>query len=354
VLQDPRFTSRLDFDFPQAQPGSLEDFRRACFEQQMIFRDDSQQRKVHKLLLRHFAVLTKSHEASIRGLATRLAESLPDDVFDLVSDFAIPFTMDVVGRVVGVPPLDGWEDLEAWSTTFADRTSGYGGGELADIDRLGEHFRALVAEGPTDHDTLHASLVRERVYASDRDLAINLMVVFTAGRITTQKLLTNGVPLLMTEWASLRKTRASDPGVDRRLSEELLRVVTPTRYVMRRALVDVELEHGSTDGHRRVSRGERVAVFYEAANRDEAVFECPHELQPSRNPNPHLAFGVGPHRCPGATVARLEIQAALSALFDRFGALAVEPEKLLWRPNPNLGGYARLMCRGVRPREPDA
>lgn len=66
---------------------------------------------------------------------------------------------------------------------------------------------------------------------------------------------------------------------------------------------------------------------------------------PERQPNPHVAFGHGPHRCPGASIARAEIKTALEELFETFTDLRPHPSiQPVWDPNPNLGGYTSYLC----------
>jgi cytochrome P450 len=132
--------------------------------------------------------------------------------------------------------------------------------------------------------------------------------------------------------------------MSRRLTEELLRLVTPTRYLARQATEDVDLSGELGPGHR-IRRGEKVFLFLEAANRDPRRFVDPHVLQEERQPNPHVAFGHGPHRCPGASIARVEIQIALETMFSVFTELRPDPSAApSWDPNPNLGGYDSYRC----------
>ena len=71
----------------------------------------------------------------------------------------------------------------------------------------------------------------------------------------------------------------------------------------------------------RLRDGDQVMLFYPSANRDEAVFDRADRFDVRRHPNPHLAFGFGPHYCLGASLARLELRVALRAVLDRLGDL---------------------------------
>ena len=219
--------------------------------------------------------------------------------FDLVRDFATPFTMEAISLVLGTPVGDPeeMERLERWSTSYADITSGYLHAKMEDVVQLGEYFRVHVAaRGGTPSDDLIGAFMRDGGLDDEEDVIIQCMMAFAAGRVTTQKLLADGIPLLMPEWDAWRKMVRTTPSMLRRLIEELLRVVTPTRYVARYAAEDVQLDDDDAAGVH-IRRGERVILILEAANRDGDAFPAPHALQADRQPNPHVAFGFGVHRC---------------------------------------------------------
>ena len=93
--------------------------------------------------------------------------------------------------------------------------------------------------------------------------------------------------------------------------EEIVRWTTPVIQFARTATADTEV-HGQ-----KIRAGESVCLFYPSANRDEDVFERPFEFNISRNPNPHIAFGIGEHFCLGANLARLELKVIFSQLAER-------------------------------------
>lgn len=87
-----------------------------------------------------------------------------------------------------------------------------------------------------------------------------------------------------------------------------MRWVTPIMQFRRTATQDTEL------CGQQIAAGEKVVLWYVSANRDGAVFDAPDTLRLRRDPNPHLAFGMGPHFCLGAHLARLEAQTLLRLL----------------------------------------
>jgi cytochrome P450 family 142 subfamily A polypeptide 1 len=93
--------------------------------------------------------------------------------------------------------------------------------------------------------------------------------------------------------------------------EEIVRYVSPVISFMR--TVTEDHTYRGVD----LRTGDRVLLLYQSANRDEEVFEAPDELRIDRDPNPHLAFGIGTHYCLGANLARAEIKVAFEELFRR-------------------------------------
>ncbi len=108
--------------------------------------------------------------------------------------------------------------------------------------------------------------------------------------------------------------------------EELLRIYAPNQGFARTATHDVELRG------RTIREGEMVALVLPSANRDPEVFDDPESFRLGRSPNPHLAFGHGPHKCAGTAVARSELRIALEELLARTASFqrAGEPEMLGW------------------------
>lgn len=211
--------------------------------------------------------------------------------------------------------------LERWSDVFGDVTSGHFQNymkDMEDIRHLEDYFRELIREkkrGPAD-DLLSSFVASENVFSTEEDLIANCMMVFAAGRLTTKKLIGNCIPFLFTHWEEIQKEYKVNPkGLVKVLGEELLRIITPTRYLMRLAVEDVDLTPEDPGKHA-IRRGERILLFLEAANYDPELFSQPEKFDPLRRPNKHIAFGFGKHQCPGATIARLEIQKALEILLS--------------------------------------
>jgi len=348
ILADRRFVSEMALALPEARRSPRRTFASDAIQKQIIFVDGAKQARVQRAVLTELARRSDVLVAPLQACASALAEEArARGDFDLVRDFAVPFTLQAVALVLGTPVGDAEETarLERWSTSYADITSGYLHAKMDDVVQLGEYFRAQVAaRRGTPSDDLIGAFMRDGGLDDEDDVVIQCMMAFAAGRVTTQKLLADGIPRLIPEWSAWRELVRNTPSALRRLVEELLRLVTPTRYVVRYATEDVHLAGEAAAGVR-VKRGERVVLILEAANRDGEVFPAPHALQAGRQPNPHVTFGFGPHRCPGASIARVEIAIALQALFESLGEIRPHPSQPpAWDPNPNIGGYASYRC----------
>jgi cytochrome P450 len=348
ILGDPRFSSDLSRGSRNAPQASRPSFIDSAIRRQILFSDGEDHERVQEAILRESTRRGHSIRPLIRQIADRLLEPARlRGRIDLVRDFSAPFAAEAISLIMGIPLEDDRQrdQLQQWSNTFGAVTSGYFRVRVQEIERLGAFFRDLVRSRKTHpSDDLVQTLIDDRVFDDEEDLVINCMMVFGAGRATTQKLLGDGVAKLLPEWGRWRELNRENPGTSRRLAEELLRAVTPTRHLARYAVETVDLADEFPGDHR-IREGERVILFLEAANRDGRTFASPHSLVVDRQPNPHVAFGFGAHRCPGAGLARIEIQVALDGLFETFGELrpdpAAQPE---WDPNPNLGGYQSFPC----------
>ncbi|MEP6625355.1 MAG: cytochrome P450, partial [Acidimicrobiia bacterium] len=109
------------------------------------------------------------------------------------------------------------------------------------------------------------------------------------------------------------------------LVDEMLRFVSPVMYFRRTVMVDTELRGVA------LKAGDKITIWYGAANRDEDIFADPHAFDPTRSPNEHIAFGGrGPHYCLGTALAKMEIKVMFSEMLTRIPDMRLvgEPERL--------------------------
>lgn len=234
---------------------------------------------------------------------------------DLVTDVAAELPLLTLADLLGIPPADR-HLLYRWSNHlvgFDDPE--YGGGDIDAYRRtLGEAFQYALGVALdrrcAPRDDLASRLATAQVDGrrlTDREFCQFWLLLVVAGNETTRHLLAGSVQALLAHPAQCGRL-AGDPSLVPAAVEELLRWISPIMQFRRTALRDTEL------AGQRVSAGDKVVLYYAAANRDPAVFADPDRLDLGRQPNPHLAFGIGPHFCLGANLARLEAKAALTAL----------------------------------------
>jgi cytochrome P450 len=143
----------------------------------------------------------------------------------------------------------------------------------------------------------------------------------------------------LTDYPDERATWTTDfEGVSPTAVEEIVRWATPVIHFRRTATRDVLL--GGTE----VKAGDKVVMFYNSANRDDAVFDDPYRFDVTRTPNEHVGFGAGgPHFCLGANLARREIRVMFEELFRRLPDIEVTGDPA-YLQSGFIHGIKRMPC----------
>ncbi len=207
------------------------------------------------------------------------------------------------------------------------------------MNDLAEHRRKHPA------DDLTTALVHSDVgddWLAPEELAPFFILLTTAGNDTTRNAISHGVHLLA-QWPDQKAVWSSDlDSVTPTAVDELLRMASPVTFMRRTVTHDLTLSGWD------FCAGDKLVMFYGAANRDPRVFDDPERLELRRTPNPHLAFGgPGPHFCLGAHLARRELSVLFRQLLTRLPDLepTAEPELLQSLSIPLVGGIKRLPVR---------
>jgi cytochrome P450 len=287
-------------------------------------------------------------EDRIRAIVGDILDSVGDGDLELVHDVCGLLPSRVVGDLMGLPP-DDEPRIRRWAElmTGSQDTEVVGGDDTtkASIEMAMYAIELAArrrAEPPRDDLT---SLLLESTFdgepMSDVDFGSFFVQLVTAGNDTTRTMLSSGTLALVEHPGELAALRA-DRGLIPSAVEEILRWANPLHYFRRTATEDTEISGV------RISAGDKVAMIYTSANRDDDVFDDPDRFDVRRDPNPHLSFGIGGHFCLGAHVARLEGRVFFEELLDRFVRFEVTGEPRRVRSNLN-NGLRALPMRLVRP-----
>ena len=173
------------------------------------------------------------------------------------------------------------------------------------------------------------------------EIASFFILLATAGNDTTRTAISHGMDLLSKNPDQRRLWQADVEGVTASAVDEIVRASSPVTFMRRTATRDV-----TVSGHD-FHDGDKVVMFYGAANRDPRVFDDPEVFDVRRNPNPHVGFGgPGPHFCLGAHLARREVAVVFRELFRRLpdievtgpvGAAAIRRHTARRRPQAPAG-----------------
>jgi pimeloyl-[acyl-carrier protein] synthase len=273
--------------------------------------------------------------------ASRVVSELEGkDEADATEDIGEPFAVEVFASLLALPPghKAAFADLARRVSVNLDPLAGPAAG-LAGATAVDEfsafmdqHIQALAASA------VNCQLIR---LAGDRRLTRSemlgvLSLAVVGGFLPLADLVGHAVYWIESEGKTLacvldeiphdeftsearpqevRRTAARGPGMTSGVVDEVMRLATPIPFAARVTRETVELEGV------RLPAGARALLLTAAANRDPAVFTNPDAFDPLRSPNPHLAFGTGPHLCLGAPLVRLAGEVLLSALAARFPRL---------------------------------
>ena len=269
-----------------------------------------------------------------REIAGQLLDDLAyGEVVD-ASPYARLLPAMVFGEYCGFPMADAaqfdqWVDDIVFARTDDESVA------RSAADDVYDYFRTLIALRRSEPGSDVISALLEADHAGgplDDDEMLDICyLLFVAGLETTAGAIRVALWHLAQHPDELALL-AADPSLIPAATEEFLRALSPVQAMARTLRLDTRI--GDVD----MRAGERVVLAFGAANRDPDVFECPYEVRIDRSPNPHVAFGIGAHRCLGSNLARREVNVALEEFIRRF------PRFELAEPAP-WHGVGRLAIR---------
>ncbi len=313
---------------------------------------------------RHRAIIGQAFTphglGSVQAWVTAHVASLVDAVvervasresFDFIADFAADLPIATILNMVGVPRDDG-AMVNRWvHELLTPDDADYETSDKQRAETTGqfmEYAHALAAQRRrAPRDDLLSRLMTAEVGGRKltyREFGMFFLLLLAAGTHSTRLLLGNGMIALM-EHPDQRSRLVGNPGLIHSAVEEFLRYDPPILHFRRTATRD------TTVGAQSVAAGDKVAVFFASANRDDEVFSDPDTLDVARTPNDHLSFAHGPHFCLGNALARMQVRIALGECLRRLPDL--EPAGPAPRIRSNwFNGVKSLPVRAARgPRE---
>ena len=307
----------------------------------MISMDDPEHTRRRKLVSRGFTPRrVRDHETTIRRICSEIIDRVaPKGSCDFVWDIAAPLPLLLIADMLGFPP-DAYDDLLRWSDDMIRGTT-IGDPEVVEAALLaGMAFRefqlGVIADRrskPPQDDLVsilcYAEIDGEQL--DDESIIQESLLILIGGDETSRHVMTDGVLALLEQPEQMALLRDNPAGIEVGV-EELLRWVSPIKNMARTVTRDIEL-HGES-----LRAGDQVILMYPAANRDPAVFDEPERFDVRREPNPHLAFGFGPHFCMGASLARLELRVMFSELLARLPDLHLAGDPLPRRSSNFISG----------------
>jgi len=264
--------------------------------------------------------------------------------FDLLKDYAQPYSISIIGELLGVPTSDHAKFLD-WSHKIVKMYDF----KVTDIDAINaenaakdffDYAQDLLDRrrvNPEDDMITRLSQVSENdVRLTDHQIICTIILLLNAGHEATVNTLGNGFYGLLSNQKTYEQvTKESSTMTD--VVEELIRWDSPLQFFQRYVLEDTEIENY------KIPKGSKVAILLGSANRDPEVFDKPSELNFNRENKDHSSWGGGIHFCIGAHLARLELEVSFKHLLKQNLSLEMEPERT---GAFGIRGYENLMVRG--------
>ena len=315
-----------------------------------LFLDPPDHTRLRKLVSKAFSPkVVRQLESDIVGLVDRLLDKVEDcGRFEVIGDLAHPLPVAVICRLLGVPVED--EPKFSWASellaqgldpfiAFTGQPQGFEQRLEAGLWLRG-YLRELLAQRRSDpgEDLMSALIAVEESgdQLTEEEIVATCNLLLIAGHETTVNLIANAHLAMLRRpkyWTDL----AEDPARVSRIVEETLRYDPPVQLVGRVAGDDMTIGEQQT----RIPKGDTIMLLLAAAHRDPAVIAWPDDFDPDRPAIRHLAFGLGPHFCLGAPLARMEAAVALSAVTRRFPQARMSAEPT-YKPHVTLRGLASL------------
>ena len=281
-----------------------------------------------------------------RAIAEGVVARLPaDGELEAMAEMGQDFALEIQCAFMGWPtrlhePLRAWVKRQQAATLAGDREAL---GELAlefdgvIRDQL-ESRRAMGDAAPADVTTRIMNETVDGRALTDEEI-VSILRNWTVGELGTISASIGILMRYLAVYPEFQKRLRDEPSLLPVAIDEILRLDAPLMSNRRITTRPVEI------GGRRLEAGERLTILWGSVNRDEAVFGDPDEVRLDRDPKDNLLYGAGIHVCPGAPLARMELQFFMQALLDATVELAPVPGRPAVRARYPAGGYSEVPLR---------
>lgn len=267
-------------------------------------------------------------KSKVEGKVTALLDAIaPMGKCDLVEHLSAELPLFTLSEILGIPESDRpklvrWMHyLEIAGHIMAEKNFGavdpsFFGDFMSNVSEMFEYGRALLLKRRAEpKEDLLTALAQAKVAGDvlpDNYLDGSWLLIVFAGNDTTRNSI-SGTMKLLTEFASEKARVQANLSLLPTMVDEAIRMVSPVMYMRRTATKDTEIRG------QKIAEGEKVIMYYGAANRDPDVFADPDRFDASRaNGKDHVAFGIGPHVCLGQRVANMQLEAVYRQILTRF------------------------------------
>jgi cytochrome P450 len=354
IRQAAKDTATFSSDFmhvlkgPEPSPEAAEIYHSGIEPVNTLLTLDPPKHKVYRSLINK--VFSARRVEKMHDYIEQIADELIDSFIDrgeceFVEAFATALPVYVIADQLGVPRSD-LTKIKAWSDAFASRLGG-----MASKEEEVENARLIV-----DYQQYMTKVVEDRRKNPRDDMISDLANItiedgrlmtmgeavsmieqmLVAGNETTTSAIAGGM-LLLIQLSDQLQAMLDDPAIIDNAVEEILRLESPSAGLWRVVTRDTEI-HGV-----QIPKSSLLMLRYAAGNRDEQVFTDPDQMDVCRrNASDHLAFGQGTHFCPGAMLARKEMQVAFTKLLQRLTNIRLATGK------NDLSHWPNMVLRGLK------
>jgi cytochrome P450 family 142 subfamily A polypeptide 1 len=322
----------------------------------MISMDNPQHQRRRSLVNKGFTPRRiADHEVNVREHCRTILNAVCErGECDFVWDVAAPLPLLLIADMLGFES-DKHADLLRWSDDLIRGTTIDPAPEVARsafeaMLEFREYQLSVIAKRREEpREDLISALCHATVdgdHLDDESIVQESLLILIGGDETTRHVISGGMLALLGEPRQLAQLRRGEADTSVAV-EELLRWVSPVKNMARTVTRDIVVRD------QELHEGDQLILFYPSANRDEEIFEDAGTFDIHRHPNPHIAFGFGPHFCLGAALARLELRVMFDEALRRLPDLELVGGDLPYRPSNFISGLESMPVR-FRTTSPEA